>query len=243
MDVYRQKELYRSELLKQIFNLDASGVTNVLQMTNPYGNFEFTYGLRMIHDLFGAESRLKHCELSKFTLEDVILYMASYTGVWCDMVNKCDALGEIAILLWNAGTHFSNASTVGLMSRTNIPLSGVQRLDTLMDIPDAIVEWTKNWFPNEADLETITALPSVSNGMEAFLEQVVRGRFEPDYDRSYREGILPWSDVFQNILTHGVDGTSAWECYERLSKQNNVNDTITSEDFTLERTRKRRRIN
>ena len=89
MDIYRQKELYRTELLKHIFNLDVAGVTNVLQMTNPYGNFEFTYGLRMLHDLFGSESRFKEdCGRSKFTIEQLITHIASYTNVWCSHGDK-----------------------------------------------------------------------------------------------------------------------------------------------------------
>ena len=243
MEVYRQKELYRTELLKQIFNLDVSGVTNVLQMTNPYGNFEFTYGLRMLHDLLGAESRLQSWELHKFTIEDVIHYLSSYPGVWCQLMHKCDALGEIAILLWNAGAEFKHTHTVSLMAGVDIPLASIQRLDALMDIPKALETWANNWFPNDADLETITTIPRVRADFEQFLEFVVRGRFKFGYDNGFREGVLPWREVFQHIVSnHTIDGTEAFDLYSRLRSQKGITDDVTLEDFTYERRNKRRRI-
>ena len=245
MEVYRQKELYRSELLKQIFNLDVSGVSNVLQMTNPYGNFEFTYGLRMFHDLLGAESRLQSCEMHKFTIEDVIQYLSSYPGVWCQLMNKCDALGEIAILLWNAGAEFQSAHTVSLMAGVDIPLAGIQRLETLLNIPNALKAWADNWFPNEPDLESIMKISSVQSDLDQFLEYVVRGRFTLGYDNGFREGILPWSAVFQQIaVAHDIDGSAAFDLYNRLRSQKGLTDNITLEDFIYERSRnKRRRMN
>ena len=238
MEVYRQKELYRTELLKQIFNLDVSGVTNVLQMTNPYGNFEFTYGLRMFHDLLGAESRLQSWELHKFTIEDVIQYLSSYPGVWCQLMNKCDALGEIAILLWNAGAEFKSVHTVSLMAGVDIPLSGIQRLETPFNIPNAVKVWAENWFPNESDLESVI---SIQSDLEQFLEHVVRGRFKLGYDNGFREGVLPWREVFQHIVTHDIDGSEAFDLYKRLRSQKGITDNVTLEDFTYERRNKRRR--
>jgi len=241
MEVYRQKELYRTELLKQIFNLDIMGVTNVLQLTNPYGNFNFTYGLRMVHDLFGAESRVKQCDNPKFTIEDIILDMASQSSIWCESVSKSDALGEIAILLWNAGVEFQNASTVGLMAASNIPLAGIQRLDTLMSIRDALKSWAFNWFPNENDLETIMSLTCVTSDLVAFLELLVRGRFERDYDNSYRDGLMSWSDLFQTVVAQGIDGGDAFDVYTELKRSRGISDTVTRDDFTYERRNKRRR--
>lgn len=242
MDIYRQKELYRTELLKHIFNLDVAGVTNVLQMTNPYGNFEFTYGLRMLHDLFGSESRFKDCGRSKFTIEQLITHIASYTNVWCSHGDKLDALGEIAVMLWNVGVPFTDAPIISLMARGDIPLTAIQRLDTLMGGRDALKAWADHWFPNESDLDTMLNLSIVQSQLNTFLEAVVRGRFERDWDNSYREGVLEWREVFQTIVMNGVDGVEAWKLYDRLARRKHVEENVTVEDFTLERRKKRRRV-
>ena len=245
METYRQKELFRTELLKQIVNLDAMGVRNILEMNNPYSDLNITFGLRMVHEALGSDSRLNNYDnMCNMSIELLIGELSRYESSWCAMTMKVDALGSIAIELWNAGMDISIPNTIGLMAyQNNIPFSKIRRLDALLSKPDAIKMWAKTWYPNKADLETLLDVPYISSHLDEFLISNIHGRFARDlFEGTFREGNMSWCDVFRWIISAGADGSRAWEVYNKLSKRHDIDDGLTAEDFqVVERPRKRPR--
>ena len=125
---------------------------------------------------------------------------------------------------------FTDAPITFWAARGDIPLTAIQRLDTLMANRDALKAWADHWFPNESDLDTMLNLSIVQSQLNTFLEAVVRGRFERDWDNSYREGVLDHADVFRTIVMNGGDGVEAWELYDRLARRKHVEENVTVED-------------
>ena len=202
MEVYRQKETYRRELLKHIFYTDIEGVQAVLQLQNPYGNFDFTFGINQVREMFDKDMAWKDVHSGKLTIEDAIHCAYVYAVKWFAEEAVSEALGEIVIALWNAGMTMKSALSLGFVASTEIPLHNIQRLDELFASNIHINEYLNHWYPTQDDLDTLLQLNKVTEDLDRFLYAVVKGRFTKSDERT---GVLSWGSVITQIIDAGAD--------------------------------------
>lgn len=205
MEVYRQKETYRREILKHIYYMDVEGIQGVLQLQNPYGHFNFTFGVNQVREMFDKEMMMKDVYSGKFTVEDVIHCAYVHATKWCNMEAANEALGEITVNLWNAGMSIKSALSVGFIASTEIPLHNIQRLDELFATSIHVSEYLKHWYPTQDDLDTLLQLNKVTEDLDQFLWAVVKGRFIKNENKEYRTGVLSWNSVITQILQAGAN--------------------------------------
>ena len=203
MEIYRQKETYRRELLKHIFYTDIEGVQAVLQLQNPYGNFDFTFGINQVREMFDKDMAWKDVHSGKLTIEDAIHCAYVYSVKWFLEEAVREALGEIVIALWNAGMNIKSVLSLGFVASTEIPLHNIQRLDELFGSTIHISEYLKHWYPAQDDLDTLLQLDKVTEDLDRFLYAVVKGRFIKSDERT--GCLLSWGSVITQIIDAGAD--------------------------------------
>ena len=209
MEIYRQKETYRRELLKHVFYMDVAGIQALLDMQNPFGDFDFTYGITQVREVVDKDMMMKEPMPGKMTIEDVIHYTYMCTSKWCHLESSMEALGEIIVYLWNAGFRIRMPVTISFIAFTDIPLTSIRNLDELFSSSTFLDTYLKHWYPTQEDLDTLMSLEVVSDHLDMFLESIVDGRFNANDKGQLRNGMLPWSDVYRQVLEAGANPSSA----------------------------------